>query len=624
MKNLLISLLTITSFASFTQPQKLDRDSLLIDIGFLEEIVEEIHPGAYRYNSKSDIDKLFLDLRTDVYGDLDEAEWTIKLAQAMKKLRCGHTYVNPWNMKKSIRSRLFGGSIYFPLGFTIIDNEFIVTENLSGDLGIKKGGKIVSINDYSVKQVLDSLRTIAKLDGSNTSPVNEYLSLNEFTVDRWEAFDLFFYLFFRLEGDLNVTIESYEGKITEHKLNTLSKEERASRYKGRNTEEWLLSFENDKAIVKLGTFATWKWKGFDYKAWLENAFQKIDSAKTKNLVVDLRGNSGGLGEIGNELISYFTPLPIACDRRVFSRTLKADPKFKPYSDTWANWIFAGLNENQYKILDAEFYELEESFQCDPIQPKTKTFDGTVYFLGGSSNVSATFTLMKRGKELNNAYFIGTQTGGNAQGINGGEYIFFYLPYSGMEVDIPLKFFSGGPEAKDQGIRPDFIARYTQEDIKNGTDPHLTLVDELVENENKLTSEYILELMKSPKWEGELKYLDYRSGKMVSIPAALKVNTLKSKKNSIEYLYPDEPHMNFKQKLKLDLANNKIEGRTISSVENSDGIVKIVATEKGKDDGKKVQLRYTYQIGENLFMIMKEFSEENSEKYTIRNIYSFTR
>ena len=623
MKSILCLLLITLSSAIYAQPKMLSRDSLLIDIDYLEQIIKEVHPGVYRYNSRAEIDKLFSDLRIVANRDLDEAEWTIKLAQAVQKLRCGHTYLNPWNMKKSIRNRLFGGSIYFPLGFTIIDNEFIVTENLSVDLDIKKGDKIVSINDHPVEQILDSLRTIAKIDGNNISPVNEYLSLNEFAADRWEAFDLYFYLFFRLEGEVDVSIESDEGEVKEFKLRTISKEKRASRYKGRDLEEWLLSFEDDKAIMKLGTFATWKWKGFDYKKWLESAFEKMDSAKSEALIIDLRGNSGGLGEIGNEVISYLNRSSIECDRRVFSRTLKADPKFRPYSNTWAKWIFDGLNDDQYESFNHEFYELEESFDCNPIEPKPKTFEGPVYFLGGSSNVSATFTLLKRGKQLDNVYFVGTETGGNAQGINGGEYIFFYLPYSGMEIDVPVKFFSGGPNEKDQGVQPDFIARYSREDIRNRTDPHLNLVDKLLENGNSLTSDYVLELMTSSKWEGELKYLDYKSDKIVSIPAALKVGKKSKGENTIEYLYPEEPQMNSIQEFKLDLIANSIEGRAISTVENDEGLVKIVATERGKDGGKRVDLRYTYQIGENIFTMMKEFKGLQSEDYTIRNIYYFT-
>ena len=595
-----------------------------MDIDVIEEVLSEVHPGIYRYNSRSDVEQLFTELRRSVTRDLDEGEWMIKLAKTIKKLRCGHTYLNPWNMKKSIRNRLFGGEVYFPLGFTLVEGEFIITENLSEVPTIKKGDKLLSINDYEVSQILDSLERIAKVDGSNTSSVSEYLSLNEFAIDRWEAYDLYFYLFFRMEGSLRVEIEAFDGERNSYEITTLAKQVRASRYKGVNSEEWSLRFEANKAIMKLGTFATWKWKDFDYRQWLKDAFRKIDSLNAENLIIDLRGNSGGLGEIGDELASYLSKSPIECDRRVFSRTLKADAKFKANAETWAKWIFEGLEEGQFKIFNAEFYELEESFECNPIKPKEETFDGTVYFLGGPSNVSATFTLLKRAKELSNVYFVGTETGGNAQGINGGEYIFFYLPYSGAEIDIPLKFFSGGSDKKDQGVKPDFIAKYSQKSIRKGEDPHLDLVDELIKNGNSLSNDYILRLMHSSRWEGVLKYLDYQSDRIVTIPAALKLNVVDGESSIIEYLYSEEPHMNSSQEFKLDLQAGKIEGRAISSIENKDGLVKIVAIEDGMDAGLNATLRYTYQIGERVLTLMKEFNDGKSEGYTIRNMYYFSR
>ena len=463
------------------QAKLLKSDSLLVDIDYLEEILTSVHPGIYRYNTKEQIAAEFDRLRRQVQGrKMDEAAWMLLLAKSVNKVKCGHTYLNPWNMKKSIRNRLFGGAIYFPLGFKILDGRMVVSENLSDEQSIERGDLIVSINGLPAQQILDSMTIIAKTDGHNFNPVDSYLSLDEFGENRWEAFDLYYRLFFGVDDTFEVVCEGVN-KTTKYELKALTKKERSDRFKGNAINRWDLSFEKKKAIMTLGTFATWNWKGFDYKEWFEESFRKIDSAGSAYLVIDLRGNSGGLGEIREELLSYLTAMEIPCrgNQKVLVRTLQADSKFKPYADTWTNWIFEGLTADKYEHYNEDFYELDESSNCKSIQPKPKPFLGSVYLLGGPSNVSATFQLMQTSKLLDNVHFVGSETGGNQQGINGGEYIFFYLPYSGMEVDIPLKFFFGGDDRPDQGILPDYPVQYKLSDIRLGIDPHMKVVEGLI-------------------------------------------------------------------------------------------------------------------------------------------------
>ena len=131
MKIFQFAFLMFLCISGTAQIRMLSTDSLLLDIELLEEVIREVHPGLYRYNSNQTLDEIFTKLRIDANHDMDEGEWQTKLAQAIAKIKCGHTYVNPWNMKKSIRKRLYGGDLYFPIGFHIIDNELIVTENLS-------------------------------------------------------------------------------------------------------------------------------------------------------------------------------------------------------------------------------------------------------------------------------------------------------------------------------------------------------------------------------------------------------------------------------------------------------------------------------------------------------------
>ena len=90
----------------------LQKDSLIADLQLLEQALTELHPGLYRYNTPEDISSAFNQLKGQVYEGISEGEFMKMLAQTIVKIRCGHTYLNPWNMKRSIRNRLFGGQVY--------------------------------------------------------------------------------------------------------------------------------------------------------------------------------------------------------------------------------------------------------------------------------------------------------------------------------------------------------------------------------------------------------------------------------------------------------------------------------------------------------------------------------
>ncbi len=469
----------------------LRRDSLLADITLLEKILTEIHPGIYRYNSPEAINLEFDRLRSRVYEGMTEAAFMKILAQSIKTIRCGHTYLNPWNMNAELRERLFGGRIYFPLGFSILNEQFIVTHNASEASGIRAGAAITSINGISAATILDSLSTIAKVDGNNNSPVAYYLSSNNFSAGHWQAFDLYYPLFFPLE-DSRFTIEYQNfGEETTQTVTVeaLTKEKREAVMKQRysnavsDNNRWSLDVSNPNlAVMRLNTFAIWKWKDFDQAKWFKQAFKTIRQLGIPNLAIDIRGNGGGISEPRNELISYLVPEKLDCSDagKVLIRTTKVDPVFLPYSRTWNKIIFEGLPPQLYTRYDDTWYELKEEPDCRNIAPKRKGFEGQAFILGGPGNVSSTFTLLKKARHFGFAKFVGQESGGNQQGINGGEYIFFHLPHSKMEVDIPLKFFAPPGERPDAGVSPEVELTLTRADIALGRDPSMEYLLNIIE------------------------------------------------------------------------------------------------------------------------------------------------
>ena len=331
---------------SLVEGNTLEKNLIIEDLRILEKALTEIHPGIYRYNTPESIKKEFEAFKNSIPDQITEAEFMKGLAQLVSKIRCGHTYVNPWNMNTELRERLFGGKLFFPIGFEIVDKQFIATENASNFKSLQRGAEIISINGHPTTQVYDSLKTIARSDGNNYAPFRNYLSLNNYEEYLWEAFDLYFPLFFPFqESEFEVVFKNYGSEESQKiKVAALTKAERAEKMAKKygakilDSKRWSFEIVNDDlAIMKLGTFAIWNWKDFNYKNWFRDAFKQLKERDIKNLVIDIRGNGGGMGEPRDELMSYLTDKKLDCleDGKILIRTIKVDESLHPYCDTYA-------------------------------------------------------------------------------------------------------------------------------------------------------------------------------------------------------------------------------------------------------------------------------------------------
>ncbi|MFY0654666.1 MAG: hypothetical protein JXQ96_21715 [Cyclobacteriaceae bacterium] len=487
MKNLVTIAFFLTTINLLGQERILVKDSLQKDIELLYQVLDKVHAGTYRYLSRTELSQEFDKLYNDLTSTISEGEFMIRLAQLVNKIKCGHTYLNPWNMDEKVRERLFNRPIFFPVGIEVLNGRFYVTENVSQHQSIKKGAEIVSLNSVSSQAVYDSLSTIAKRDGNNTNSIDSYLSISNFGIRDWEAFELYYPLFFPSESE-TITIEykNYNSdKLNKVDLQLLTKKERFIKMKslygdlGAKRKEWKLSIlDNEKAVLKIGTFAIWNWEGFNYKSWLSKTFTEINELGIKTLIVDIRGNGGGDSDAKDELLSYLVKDKIQRkeDTRSLIRTTKLPKSLLPYSRTYLKVLIDGLPKNQYETFDSTYYLFKKGINTISIAPKKKSFKRQTYILGNGSNTSATYTMLHLAKTYGFAKFVGSESGGNLQGINGSQYIFFNLPYSKMEIDIPLIHSQPTSEMPDRGVLPDTPVTRTQKSIAAQNDPFLELIE----------------------------------------------------------------------------------------------------------------------------------------------------
>lgn len=482
---------TLSQVVAQENNQTLDADSLISDIDLLGRMLDEVHPGTYRYLTRAQLDESLNRLKEQASRGLTEQQFYIKLSQLVAQVKCGHTYLNPWNMKRSVRERMFGKQQYLPMGLTIVGDRIYVTENVSGMEGLKRGAEMLSMNGYATQAILDSLRTVTKQDGNNDASFAYCFSIENYNVRSHEAFDRYFMTFF-LNDEITIPMtfrNNGSTKVQTAEVTLMTKKDReeamASKYGEEilSTEQWKLRFINDDvAQLHLGTFATWNWKDFNHKQWLKDAFGQIEEKGVQHLIVDIRGNGGGLDDPRDELLSYLIKEKISWtdNRRVLVKTTKLDASLQPYISTWEKKLLSGIPQSYYTQYDDEYFQLAEKTQGKDVKPNKNAFKGTVWLFGNGSNTSATATIFQLAKKYEFAKVVGGNAGGNLQGINGGSYAFFTMPYSQVEVDIPLKYFQPTTPQPDQGVQPDVYVNYKQGDLATDTDAYVQKVLESIQ------------------------------------------------------------------------------------------------------------------------------------------------
>ena len=130
-----------------------------------------------------------------------------------------------------------------------------------------------------------------------------------------------------------------------------------------------------------------------------------------------------------------------------------------------------------------------------------------------------------------------------------------------------------------------------------------------------------------RWAGALVYLDYRSGKEVSIRSRLTVTESNEGGPSwvFDYEYPDEPKANGRKTWTLGAGGTTINDETVvEKTRLGDGTLKVVTERRGKDDDRDALFRFTYLIAASRFSVRKEVRPEGAAEFFERNRYSWER
>jgi len=485
MKSLLLCILLAISIKGFAQDNlSISPLQMKQDISLLKSVLYNLHPGIYRYNTKEAFEKNFSDLENLAKKRMPIKLFYLQISQLVNKIKCGHTFPNPLNLEDSVKSMFFDDKVV-PFFFKIINSKIIITNNVSNESLIKNGDEILSINNNTSSSIISKLLTVSRADGNNALQ-KKLNNISNRPNDSYgnTLFDIYYPLFFPNNNKmLSIQVKNVKGIKKSYALDYLSSSDRLKKYEAlfgkvlENENTWNCKMLNSSTTyLKFGTFAFWN-SYFNWKNYIDSCFTNINKNKQiENLVVDLRGNEGGSGNISNYILSMLTskPLNSESNSKICYRYLSIPDSLKKYLSTWDKSFKQPKDSSSYTLNEIGLYQTKMEVADNPILPNTNSFKGKVYLLVDAECSSSTFEFAWTFQYNKLGQILGEPTGGTKQGLNGFEMFFFTMPNSKMEIDIPLVYFYH-KKAKDEGIKPDILITLSQKDIYNNTDPVINYI-----------------------------------------------------------------------------------------------------------------------------------------------------
>lgn len=459
----------------------LTASQLQSDFFVLKRAYEELHPGLYRYNSRAQMEANFKALEAELNHDLTLQQAYVAFSIFLAKIKCGHSYPNFYNQPKAVANALFKGQDKVPFYFRWINRRMIITKNSSEDVRLRAGTEVLAINGVPAKKILEQLMTIARADGSNDAKRVNYLEVSG--ENNYEAFDVYFPMLFpQTSNRFELRVKEFVAvKPKTLTVQALTYEQRLAPIKtevegrrGGSEQVWDFKFLDERtAYLRMPTWALFNSK-WDWKQFLENSFDELARKKTANLIIDLRGNEGGLS-VGDVVLSRLIKQDLRLEQfKRLVRYRKASADLVPYLDTWDK-SFKDWGESALDFKDG-FYtlkRLDDDKDGNVIKASNRPFEGRTFVLVDASNSSATFEFEQSVQQNKLATLVGQPTGGNKRGINGGAFFFLRLPNSKIEIDLPLIGFFPPGTPPDAGLQPDLLIKPDVKNVAQNIDTELS-------------------------------------------------------------------------------------------------------------------------------------------------------
>ena len=419
-------------------------EQLAMDFVVFRNYLQMEHAGLYRYKTKTEMNRLFNQELISIREPMTKLEFGKKILFTISQIQDGHTGTN---LSSTIMNTYKDSTALFPLFLFFSGNRAFV--RCSKDPEIKKGSEVLTINGKSVSMIMRKLFDYLPGDGAIVTKKTQTLNNGSFAF--------LYHLVFGYKELFEVSYRESGGRIRTADLKATLARNIDCDFKVLNADKKDLQLQflkNDVALLTIKTFDIDRLRRskLDFEMFIKAAFEKMAIEKTKELIIDLRGNAGGYDGYGPLLYSYLTLGPFRFQAAVYTA-------------------------NNPVPLKNMLHSLQ--------QPQKERFAGKVVFLIDGLSFSAAADFCSIARSNRRGKFVGEETGGAYYGNNSGQTTKIELPNSKIQVVIPrFRYFNAVKKTRysNRGTIPDYTIIPSITDVFENNDVQLNFAAGLLEKE----------------------------------------------------------------------------------------------------------------------------------------------
>lgn len=445
----------------------LKKDSILAEFTELYHLTNIIHPGQFMFCSKNEFDKTYLSLKKTVKTDLSIIDYYKMTATLMAKIKDGHTAVD----RTQITSLLKNRSV-FPFSIHKMKGNYYLYQSTSENSNYV-GLQLLKINGKEIHSIVNEIQKYIHLEGRNETGLNM----------RFTNFP-FYYFIFNQTNTFEIEYLDHNNHKQKEIIKGITFETHTKNISEKNAPLMTEFRTGNLAILKFHSFAN-GYNESDRKIaeqQLDVFFKQLDSLNTKNLIIDLRDNSGGSAEIANYLFSYLTNKPYYYFDYQGAKYNSAKV-WKHYAQYPDNIEEIDLKETKFKNGLNCYTETDRTdyWWFEQQQNKPNYYKGKISVLINGGCFSTTGHLLALLREYKIGTFYGEYSQGSNYSNSGGQA--FVLPYSKTIVWIPtFQYRMRTPtfQYDPKGIKPDIEIQIEPNDLKTKFDRQMDFVIRQIE------------------------------------------------------------------------------------------------------------------------------------------------